>query len=80
MIVITVLDRVSSKYSDPYTFINLDDCKRRLAVAYKGNPFVNDLEVYELGFFDNLQGCLSAHDKSFMFTMSALIKEVFENA
>lgn len=80
MIVITVYDRITGHYSDPYTFINLDDCKRRLCVAYRNNAFANDLEVYSIGDFDNTRGILKSHERDFMFTIPALISEVMSNA
>lgn len=79
MIVVSIFDRVSSEYSTPYTFINIDDAKRRLFQAYVNNPFQNDLEVYSIGSFDCFKGGLVGHDKEFLFNISALIAEVKSN-
>lgn len=80
MIMLTIYDRITGQYSDPYTFVNLEDAKRKLVVAYGKNPFFNDLEVYRVGSFDNLKGLLLSHDKDFLFTIQALIAEVNDNA
>lgn len=80
MIVLTVLDRVSGEFSTPYTFVNIDDAKRRLFQAYAPNPFFKDLEVYSVGTFDNRVGKLLSTDKEFLFTVSALIAELSEGS
>lgn len=74
---ISVRDRVSGEYSAPYMFVNAEDAKRKLAVAFLSNPFVNDFEVYLLGLFDVNCGVLDCHNgKEFFANMTDILAEV----
>ncbi|WGL31476.1 nonstructural protein [Dipodfec virus UOA04_Rod_1094] len=55
--VYSIFDRVVREYSPTPIFVhNLEDCKRRVAAAYNGNPFVKDLQLYRIGTYDTLTG------------------------
>lgn len=74
----SVRDRVSSQFSLPMAFVNDDDMRRRIAVAYKDNPFIADLELYKLGSFDCLRGYLIVAQEDFnvfVDNVSAIVKE-----
>lgn len=59
MIVYSLYDVCTSEYGNPFTAINDEDCKRRLRVQLKGNPFYKDLKLFEIGAFLSDTGAIN---------------------
>lgn len=55
----TIFDRCTAMYGDPFTAVNDDDCKRKIAYSFRENPYKADLVLYCLGSFEPNVGMLT---------------------
>lgn len=78
MLGFTIFDKVSGVYSTPTFVYNEDDAKRRVAAAYKDNPFTGDLSVYETCRFDEFSGKTIVPEKPvFLYSVTDIVEEFY---
>lgn len=79
--VYSLFDRVVGSFGDPITFVNDEDCYRRVAIAYKDNPFSIDLDLYYIGVFDLNSGVFDFVGDKPMFNkcVADIVKEYYSH-
>lgn len=74
MKIYSMYDIVSCEYGTPFTAINYDDCKRKLAYSQQSNPFCKDIKVFYVGDFCVDTGTIVAAPKAeFMFNLIDIV-------
>lgn len=74
-IMYSIYDRVAGVYGDPTLFVNETDMIRRVSVAFRDNPFINDFDIYVIGQFDTETGVFYVFEKpDFIMNMPSCIE------